>query len=693
MSREQKILIVDDSEMNRAILADILGGEYDTIEAENGVEGVAAIQKYGTEISLVLLDVVMPEMDGFGVLAMMNEHRWIEDIPVIMISSESGSAFVERAYELGVCDFISRPFDSLVVHRRVVNTILLYAKQKKLIDMVAEQIYEKEQKSSLMIDLLSHIVEFRNGESGMHVQHVRMLTELLLSRLIHKPDRYSLTRQQINLITTASALHDIGKISIDSEILNKPGRLTDEEFTIMKAHSLIGAEMLEAMPMYKDEPLVKTAYEICRWHHERYDGRGYPDGLKGDEIPISAQIVALADVYDALTSERVYKKAFPHEKAIEMITGGQCGTFNPLVLECLIDIAAHIPEEMGKLSAQRNYEQEMTNLTREMLSSEELTVSGRTLQLLEREREKYTFFAAMSHEIQFEYNVSPPMLTLTPWGAERLGVSELIMNPADDASILRLLGRKVWDSVVSLLRSTTPEEPVIQYDFKLRIDGELRWHRVIARAMWSADEPREYQGAIGKAIDIHDSRMRLEDLERAATHDAMTGLLNRASAKKLIADYLDDEKHHYALVIVDLDYFKTANDTYGHMFGDEVLKHMAEKLRQSVRGTDLAARIGGDEFLIFIRYQDDVQPIIARIFGALVGRYADFTISVSMGVSTTESVGRDYGELFRSADQALYSVKRSGRGQYRFYDESMCQMLSVISPIDKEEEIVENKDV
>ncbi|MDE7036225.1 MAG: diguanylate cyclase, partial [Eubacteriales bacterium] len=553
-----------------------------------------------------------------------------------------------------------------------------------------EQIYEKEQKSSLMIDLLSHIVEFRHGESGIHVQHVRMLTELLLSRLIHKTDRYRLTRQQINLITTASALHDIGKISIDSEILNKPGRLTDEEFTIMKAHSLIGAEMLEAMPMYKDEPLVKTAYEICRWHHERYDGRGYPDGLKGDEIPISAQIVALADVYDALTSERVYKKAFPHEKAIEMITGGQCGTFNPLVLECLTDIAAHIPEEMGKLSAQRNYEQEMTNLTREMLSSEELTVSGRTLQLLEREREKYTFFAAMSHEIQFEYNVSPPMLTLTPWGAKRLGVSELIMNPADDASILRLLGRKVWDSVVSLLRSTTPEEPVIQYDFKLRIDGELRWHRVIARAMWSADEPREYQGAIGKAIDIHDSRMRLEDLERAATHDAMTGLLNRASAKKLIADYLDDEKHHYALVIVDLDYFKTANDTYGHMFGDQVLKHMAEKLRQSVRGTDLAARIGGDEFLIFIRYQDDVQPIIARIFGALVGRYADFTISVSMGVSTTESVGRDYGELFRSADQALYSVKRSGRGQYRFYDESMCQMLSVISPNDKEDEIVEN---
>ena len=255
----------------------------------------------------------------------MNKYRWIEDIPVIMISAERGSSHIERAFELGITDFISRPFDTLIVHRRVVNTILLYAKQKRLAAMVAEQIYENEHRSSLMIDILSHIVEFRNGESGLHVRHVHTLTEIMLKTLIQRTDKYHLTQTDISVISTASALHDIGKIAIPEEILNKPGRFTDEEFAIMKTHSMVGAEMLKDLLIYQDEPLVKAAYEICRWHHERWDGRGYPDGLKGDEIPISAQMVALADVYDALTSERVYKPAFSHEQAVEMILGGQCG--------------------------------------------------------------------------------------------------------------------------------------------------------------------------------------------------------------------------------------------------------------------------------------------------------------------------------------------------------------------------------
>ncbi len=692
MSKEQKILIVDDSEMNRAILTDILGGEYEIIEAEHGVEGVASIQKYGVELSIVLLDVVMPVMDGFGVLDMMHKHRWIEDIPVIMISSESGSAFVERAYEMGVSDFISRPFDALIVHRRVVNTILLYAKQKKLISMVADQIYENEQQSNLMIDILSHIVEFRNGESGQHVRHVHMLTELLLNSLMQKTDRYPLNHRDISMICTASALHDIGKIAIDEKILNKPGRLTNEEFAVMKMHSRIGADMLKELSYYQDEPLVKTAYEICRWHHERYDGRGYPDGLKGEEIPISAQIVALADVYDALTSERVYKKAFTHETAIQMIVNGECGTFNPLLLECLQDVAPSLQEELSKEEPDAfGSSADMNNLTRELLRSEELTVSGRTLQLLEREREKYAFFAAMSEEIQFEYNTSPPMLTLSPWGANRLQINELVKDPATDPSIQRLLGPQVWPEVSDLLRHTDPENPVIQYEFKLNIGSGFRWHRVIARAMWSPDEPRQYQGAIGKAIDIHDSLVRLENLERAATHDAMTGLLNRESAKKLIDDRLNDRRYNYALAIIDLDYFKSANDTYGHMFGDEVLKHVAEKLKQSVRGSDVAARVGGDEFLFFARVDEDIKPIIDRIFHALIGQYQEFTISVSMGVACSREISQNYEDLFCAADRALYSVKRAGRGQYQFYDDSMSQMLSVISPIDKTSDIVDNK--
>ena len=324
LSAEQKpkILIVDDSELNRAILADMLDDEYEIVEAENGLQGVGLLQQRGSEISLVLLDIVMPQMDGFGVLEVMAQNQWIEDIPVIMISAETGSSHIERAYELGVTDFISRPFDALIVHRRVVNTIMLYAKQKRLANMVADQIYENEQRSSLLIDILSHIVEFRNGESGLHVLNVRTLTELMLNHLVQKTDRYQLSPTDISMICTASALHDIGKISIDEKILNKPGRFTDEEFAIMKTHSMAGAEMLENLPIHQDDPLVKVAYDICRWHHERWDGRGYPDGLRGDEIPIAAQIVALADVYDALTSKRCYKDSFSHKKAVEMILAG-----------------------------------------------------------------------------------------------------------------------------------------------------------------------------------------------------------------------------------------------------------------------------------------------------------------------------------------------------------------------------------
>ena len=305
--------------MNRSILADMLDDEYDIIEAENGKQAVSILQQHREEFSLVLLDIVMPQLDGFGVLNIMNENGWIEEVPVIMISAESSSTHVERAYQLGVTDFIGRPFDALIVHHRVVNTLFLYNKQRKLANLVAEQIYEKEKRSNLMIDVLSHIVEFRNGESGQHVRNVHILTELLLEQLVKKTDRYQLSWEDISLISTASALHDIGKIAIDEKILNKPGRLTPEEFAVMKTHSIIGAQMLEELPVYKEEQLVKVAYEICRWHHERYDGRGYPDGLRGDEIPISAQVVALADVYDALTSERVYKKAVPHEQAIQMI--------------------------------------------------------------------------------------------------------------------------------------------------------------------------------------------------------------------------------------------------------------------------------------------------------------------------------------------------------------------------------------
>ena len=346
LQNKSQILLVDDSAMNRMMLTEILGDSYHVLEAENGRECMEKLRAEAGNIALVLLDINMPVMDGFEVLKAMNANHTIEDTPVIMISSEDSDAAIRRSYELGASDYVNRPFDARIVYRRVTNTIKLYAKQRRLVQMVSEQIRARENNTDMLVGVLSHIVEFRNGESGAHVRHIRIITELLLHRLLEISSKYSITAEQQDMIPLASALHDIGKIGIDEKVLNKPGRLTPEEFEVMKTHSMLGAKMLHDLDNFAEQPLLQTAYEIARWHHERWDGRGYPDGLKGDEIPISAQLVSLADVYDALTSERCYKKAFSHEKAVQMILNGECGAFNPLLLQCLTDVQADLKEEL-----------------------------------------------------------------------------------------------------------------------------------------------------------------------------------------------------------------------------------------------------------------------------------------------------------------------------------------------------------
>ncbi len=348
LQEKSKILLVDDSKMNRLMLTEILGESYHILEAENGRECLETLQAEAGNIALVLLDINMPVMDGFEVLKAMNANHTIEDTPVIMISSEDSDAAIRRSYELGASDYVNRPFDARIVYRRVTNTIKLYAKQRRLVQMVSDQIRARENNTDMLVGVLSHIVEFRNGESGLHVRHIRIITELLLRRLLEISSRYSITAEQQDMIPLASALHDIGKIGIDEKILNKPGKLTPEEFEVIKTHSMLGAKMLHDLDGFAEQPLLQTAYEIARWHHERWDGRGYPDGLKGDEIPISAQLVSLADVYDALTSERCYKKAFSHERAVQMIQNGECGAFNPLLLQCLTNIQSDLKVELQK---------------------------------------------------------------------------------------------------------------------------------------------------------------------------------------------------------------------------------------------------------------------------------------------------------------------------------------------------------
>ena len=339
--RRQSVLIVDDSELNRK-----LGSRFDIAEAASGEACLQLLEQNATGISIVLLDIHMPGIDGFTVLEEMNQKNLLEQIPVIMISSEDTVDAVRRAFDLGASDYISRPFDAKVVYQRIINTIQLYAKQRRLSAMAADLAFEKERASRMMIGILSQVVEKRNGESRDHVQRVAQLTSMLLAGLAQKTDRYPLTREMRRTIATAAALHDIGKMEICEDLLHKEGPLTEAERRTLQSHTLLGAQMLEEQPECRDDAFARTAYNICRWHHERYDGGGYPDGLQGEQIPIEAQVVGLADVYERLVSRPVDGHARTHSEVVQMICTGVCGAFNPLLLDCLQDMEAEIARAM-----------------------------------------------------------------------------------------------------------------------------------------------------------------------------------------------------------------------------------------------------------------------------------------------------------------------------------------------------------
>lgn len=331
-----KILIVDDDELNRMILANIFSDDYEILEASNGEEGVRLLLSDIPDIAAVLLDVMMPVMDGIQFLEKVRSKGWNGGIPIFLITAESDTQVLSRAYALGVMDTIAKPVVPYMVRRRVDSVIELFMARKRLRARVEEQQHQLDEQARRilelnhsMIEVLSTAVEFRSAESGSHVKRIHDITKCLL---LNTELGVGMSYETIEIIATASIMHDIGKIAIPDAILNKPGRLTPEEFEIMKTHTLRGAEFLEKIPQMCEHPGFIYAYDIARHHHERYDGRGYPDGLRGDEIPIWSQAVALADCYDALVNDRVYKKAYSFDEAREMILSGQCGAFGPTAL-------------------------------------------------------------------------------------------------------------------------------------------------------------------------------------------------------------------------------------------------------------------------------------------------------------------------------------------------------------------------
>lgn len=494
----QTILIVDDAEMNRMMLSDMLGDQYDYVEAADGREALRILEK-NVSIDLILLDINMPEMNGFEVLEEMNRYHWIEEVPVIMITAEESVESMEHAYSLGVTDYIPRPFNVYIVRRRVENTLNLYVNQKRLMRLVSDQIAEKEENNTLMVSILSNVVEIRNHESGDHIRNIRRITELLLHQLVQKTKAYHLSEEDIALIMTASSLHDIGKITIPEEILNKPGKLTKEEFEIMKTHSTAGAQILEQMKYGQDKPLYRYALEICRWHHERWDGHGYPDGLMGEEIPISAQIVAIADVYDALTSERCYKKAYDHTTAINMILNGECGAFNPLLLECLTETAPQIRIVTGVNGDAMPYRFELNRLSEEILAHADLPKNDRVQNLLATMQERIDFFASTSGGIQFEYDAVSRLADVTNWN-EPPQYRHSVKN-VTRVNDFRYLSQHDFKRLRDAMDATTKENPEFALSILFPVGNEYHWCDLRVRTLWSDFRPDHYIAAVGQLLD------------------------------------------------------------------------------------------------------------------------------------------------------------------------------------------------
>ena len=432
----------------------------------------------------------------------MKLSQCIEETPVIMISSEESVETMRKAYEMGITDYITRPFDSVIVKKRVQNTLGLYANQKRLINVVVDQVYEKEENNNIMIRILSNVLGSRNSESSEHILHIRTATEMMLRQLLKTTDAYHLTETDIAIITTASSLHDIGKIRIPEEILNKPGRLTDEEFKIMKTHSELGADIIKDMDFLQDHPLVRTAWEICRWHHERWDGKGYPDGLKGEEIPISAQVVSIVDVYDALISERCYKKAFDHDTAIQMILDGQCGQFNPILLKCLKELSTQLSKMSGKEMDDNKHYHEIQRLSNEILSDKFLPNQIYSQSLVKVMQEKIDFFKSNSGKNSIDYNAVSGQLTI-------LNGEHQILCQRDNLNfnLFKEFGVNEEDvqCIRVLLHQTSVQNKEISATIKATVDNNSQMYRMKLHTLWSPLKKDGYIGIIGYFEDNQSS--------------------------------------------------------------------------------------------------------------------------------------------------------------------------------------------
>lgn len=669
MGRHRPLILIADDDKIRMELKDIIREDYRLVEASNGVEAIAALKQFGPEFAAAIIGIDLPKLDGFGVLAKMQKFGWDDAVPVLLAGPECARGWLAQGFEMGARDAVFRPFEPELVRQRLKNMMLLKADQKTLRKALTTQLRQRDRTQRLMIDILSAVVEFRNGESGLHVQRIRALTAILLGTLAKRYPQYRLRREDITEIANAAALHDIGKLCIPEEILNKPGKLTGKEYQIMMTHAARGAEMLEKFRFEMEVPLVRYAYDICRWHHERWDGSGYPDGRAGADIPIWAQAVCLADVYDALVSPRVYKPAYPHDKAIVMLLNGECGAFNPDLIDCLLSEAPRLERRIRQLIEKENKLLDMEKISCELETNYSAPFPDRSLFFLEQERKKLQFLFTNSDEVFFDYDINADTLFLSDQGSRTLGCATFLRNAKECIRVSKWMTKHEFANLEETIKRTTPENKTVST--KCRLNLPLigpEWYELKIMTFWDQADYPARSGFVGKL-----TRIRLEkDVEtNLDALDALTGVFVKEPALTLAKSILaSNVEQKAAAVVLDLDNFRQINGTYGHFFGDRLLEYVAGVLKDFTRKGDIASRIGGDRFFVFyqsVQGEEEVARRAGRLLNALCGCYQDCRFSVSMGISMYPADGRQVEVLFDRAEQALYIAKHSGKKQLAFY--------------------------
>ncbi len=682
------ILIADDAEINRSVLQDLFRQEYEIKEAENGQQAIEMIAEKHDQIAAILLDLVMPVVDGRSVLRYLAMNQYTE-IPVFLITTDAYWEIPLDEFQNIIVDVIQKPIvEPYVVRKRVKNGIELYQNRKESVQIIEnrmgnylKQLETRAQTGEMMIDILSSAVEFRNGESRQHTERIRSITQLLLEDLAALGGSYALSREDIEVAAFASALHDIGKINVPESILEKPGPLSSREYEEVKRHTIYGHEFFATLDC-QPYGLFRDCAEICRFHHERWDGNGYPDGLKGDQIPLSAQVVAIADVYDSLIRKRVYQEPVSREKAVEMIKNGECGVMNPVVLNSFLKLEETIYQRFY-LHDDAVWKQEMIEglLLSNRTALYQQNLSDRTLGLLERERQRYNQLSKMSGEILFTYEVATDTIEFTEKFHEIFGYATRFLNASEKLQNSRLISPSDYRKLVRAIERLTPKKPTCRMDIQLVLaNGNPMWFEVYIQAQWDEDNGCQFTGCFGKLTSIHQFKQESMHWKEKATHDYLTGLCNRQGFEMAINLLLVAERQvPFSLLFIDVDNFKQVNDTMGHLAGDELLKSVGEVLCTMLRSTDLVARIGGDEFAILLKgvcsreFLKKKAESICHAFQEKINAEYPCGISSSIGIAIYPDDGQTNLELLRKADMALYEVKEHGKNGYAFYTPQMEQ--------------------